>query len=212
MNKNGLLSDVNLQEIAKQTKNYTGSQLEGVVKSAQSFALEKWKKLPPNMQTKDNTKVTQEDFLHGIQEVHPQFGKDNKILESIVPKQHIRIDKYEKVYTNMNIAIDNLEDGKHTFLIRGNNGVGKSVLAARCALANDSSFIKLINSDRFLGMNQSQIMNEIVRIFDDAQKCLSSFIVLDDILRLIDFIPLGPRYSSNILNLLINLIKKVASP
>lgn len=38
------------------------------------------------MQTKENTKVTQEDFLQGIREVHPQFGKDNKILETIVPK------------------------------------------------------------------------------------------------------------------------------
>ena len=55
-------------------------------------------------------------------------------------------------------------------------------------------------------------MNEIVRIFDDADKCNSSFIVLDDVLRLIDFIPLGPRYNATILNLLINLLKKVLHP
>lgn len=60
------------------------------------------------MQIAENTKVTQEDFLHGIQEVHPQFGKDNKILEAIVPKEYILIDKYETVLTNLNKAIGNL--------------------------------------------------------------------------------------------------------
>lgn len=55
-------------------------------------------------------------------------------------------------------------------------------------------------------------MNEIVRIFEDAERCKHSFIILDDILRLIDYIPLGQRYNSSILNLLINLIKKVIDP
>lgn len=40
MKNNQYLDDsVNLYEIAKKTKNYTGAELEGVVKSAQSFAL-----------------------------------------------------------------------------------------------------------------------------------------------------------------------------
>jgi vesicle-fusing ATPase len=40
MKNNGFLDDsVNLKELAKITKNYTGAELEGVVKSAQSFAL-----------------------------------------------------------------------------------------------------------------------------------------------------------------------------
>ena len=66
MKKNGLLGQVNLKEIAKITKNYTGAELEGVVKSAQSFALEKWKKLPQSQQTADQIKVNHEDFLKGI--------------------------------------------------------------------------------------------------------------------------------------------------
>jgi len=40
MKRNNCLDEtVNLSNIAKQTKNYTGAELEGVVKSAQSFAL-----------------------------------------------------------------------------------------------------------------------------------------------------------------------------
>lgn len=76
-------------------------------------------------------------------------------------------------------------------------------------MATETSFTKIINSDRFIGLNEGQITTQIVRIFEDAEKCVNSFIILDDIMRLIDFIPLGPRYNSVILNLIINLIKKV---
>jgi len=40
MKKNKLLgSDVNINEIAKQTNNFTGAELEGIVKSANSLAM-----------------------------------------------------------------------------------------------------------------------------------------------------------------------------
>jgi hypothetical protein len=51
-------------------------------------------------------------------------------------------------------------------------------------------------------------MAEIVRVFEGAEKCEKSFIVLDDLMRLINFVPLGQKYSSDILNLLINQVKK----
>lgn len=48
----------------------------------------------------------------------------------------------------------------------------------------------------------------IVKIFDDAYKSPLSLIVLDDIERLIEFIHIGPRFSNNILQTLLVLIKK----
>jgi transcriptional regulator with PAS, ATPase and Fis domain len=74
-------------------------------------------------------------------------------LETIIPRQKIKVLKYEKILESLKSAVGSLSKGKHTFLIRGESGVGKSVLAAECALANDCSFIKLINADRFLGLN-----------------------------------------------------------
>jgi hypothetical protein len=50
-------------------------------------------------------------------------------------------------------------------LIRGDAATGKTFLAAECAVLNECSFTKIINCDRFLGLNEGQIMNEIVRIF-----------------------------------------------
>lgn len=55
-------------------------------------------------------------------------------------------------------------------------------------------------------------MNEVVGIFEDAEKCVKSFIILDDLLRLIEFVSLGSRYNANLLNLFINCIKKNLDP
>ncbi len=75
------------------------------------------------------------------------------------------VDRHQQIRLNINNAIINLGYGKHIFLIRGQTGVGKTVIAAECAEANECSFTKIINCDRFLGLNQGQIINEIVRIF-----------------------------------------------
>lgn len=57
-NNNFLDESVDMREIAKLAKNYTGAELEGVVKSSQSFALEKWKK-SAEIKTKEHCKITQ---------------------------------------------------------------------------------------------------------------------------------------------------------
>lgn len=80
--------------------------------------------------------MTQNDFLRGINEISPQFGKDNKILAAIVPKDKITIHKYEQTRQELFTAINNLGNGKHTFLIRGPPLVGKTVLAAECAASS----------------------------------------------------------------------------
>lgn len=83
----------------------------------------------------------------------PQFGKDNAVLDAIIPTEYIKIPRYEQIRRNISTAISNLQYGKHTFLIRGDVGTGKTVLAAQCALINESAFTKIINCDMFLGLN-----------------------------------------------------------
>ncbi len=68
-------------------------------------------------------------------------------------------------------AIKNLGKGRHTFLIKGKNGIGKTVLAVQCALKAEVSYTKMISTDRFLGLNEGQIVSQIVAMFDDAEKC-----------------------------------------
>lgn len=68
---------------AARTKNYSGAGLEGAVKSATSYALNR--QLSMYDLTKpveeENIKITMEDFLHAIHEVQPAFGASTDDLE-----------------------------------------------------------------------------------------------------------------------------------
>ncbi len=89
----------------------------------------------------------------------PEFGRDNRMMEGLVPKKKIHIDKYENIHNHLIQAINNLGNGKHAFLIKGPAGIGKTVMAARCALDIKCPFTKLLSSDRLLGMNEAQVMS-----------------------------------------------------
>ncbi|XP_024386914.2 vesicle-fusing ATPase isoform X2 [Physcomitrium patens] len=84
MKENSFLSaDVDLEALAAKTQNFSGAELEGLVKSATSFALNRqvnfadlYKQLD-----EDNIKVTMDDFLKALDEVKPAFGAAINTLE-----------------------------------------------------------------------------------------------------------------------------------
>lgn len=68
---------------AARTKNYSGAELEGVVKSAVSFALNRQLSMDDLTKPVDeeSIKVTMEDFLNALQEIIPAFGASTDDLE-----------------------------------------------------------------------------------------------------------------------------------
>lgn len=68
---------------AARTKNYSGAELEGVVKSAVSFALNRQLSMDDLTKPVDeeSIKVTMDDFLHALGEVRPAFGASTDDLE-----------------------------------------------------------------------------------------------------------------------------------
>lgn len=65
-------------------KNYTGAEIEAVVKSANSFALNRNHNLldfSQQIDILDPGKVTRDDFLKAIEEIQPEFGIDKDKLE-----------------------------------------------------------------------------------------------------------------------------------
>ncbi|KAI6705127.1 hypothetical protein NL676_008089 [Syzygium grande] len=78
-----LAPDVSLQELAARTKNYSGAEIEGVVKSAVSYALNRQLRFDDLTKHVDeeSIKVTMNDFLNAIQEIVPGFGVSRDELE-----------------------------------------------------------------------------------------------------------------------------------
>ncbi|CAM6000716.1 unnamed protein product [Sphagnum balticum] len=84
MKENSFLSaDVDLKELASKTKNFSGAELEGLVKSATSFALNRQVSAADLSReiVEDNIKVTMDDFMSVLNEVKPAFGAAINTLE-----------------------------------------------------------------------------------------------------------------------------------
>jgi hypothetical protein len=63
--------DVDLEFIAAKAKNYTGAELEGLVRDAASFAMEKAQDPsdPTRAANPDSIRITMSDFMHALAEV-----------------------------------------------------------------------------------------------------------------------------------------------
>src|SRR5947207_12378626 len=86
-------SNVNLEVLASLTKNFSGAEINRLVKSASSFAFNRHVKVgtlasvAPDV---NDVKVNQDDFLAALDEVHPAFGVSDEELQQCVHNQLIK--------------------------------------------------------------------------------------------------------------------------
>ncbi|ORM41001.1 Vesicular-fusion protein sec18 [Babesia sp. Xinjiang] len=210
-----LADDVDLDEICALTKNYSGAELEGMVKCAVSYAIQRHVDGSDITKPKDMDKiiVTQADFLLALNEVRPAYGVDSTNLtgftrHGIVPFGH----KFHQVLETCTILAGQVQKSEKTpvlsVLLHGPVGCGKSALAAHVASVTNFPFVKVVSPENYIGLSELARVNAIHKAFDDAHKTPQSLIILDDIERLIDYTPIGPRFSNTIMQCLLILIKK----
>jgi vesicle-fusing ATPase len=68
-------------------------------------------------------------------------------------------------------------------------------------------FIKLVRPVDMIGMNEMQKIQHLQKVFTDAYKSPLNILVLDDIDLIIDWVPIGPRFSSSVLAAIKGLMK-----
>ena len=167
MKQNGLLAnDVDLNELAMITKNYTGAEIEAVCGSARSFALfghEEQKDLAAQIQQQQNQnrfvekQVTMQDFKLSLQEIKPAFGVDDKSLEnSFRGGIYNHGMDFQRVYELCNDFVTSIQNSSSanpllSLLLEGENGSGKTALAAKIAIDSGFPFVKMISPENFVG-------------------------------------------------------------
>jgi len=95
-----------------------------------------------------------------------------------------------------------------SILLSGKPGCGKSAFAAKLALDSGFPFIKMITPEDYVGYTETSRVSKITKIFEDAYKSRYSIIIVDDIERHLEYVPIGPRFSNIVLQALIVLFKK----
>ncbi|KAG4099691.1 AAA-domain-containing protein [Neocallimastix lanati (nom. inval.)] len=217
MRENHLLApDVDIEELASLTKNFSGAEIAGFVRSASTFAFSRHIKGGTTATVNDdveNLKVCQSDFLHALEEVHPSFGVSDAELQLCVQNGIIPFsDDIDRILKDGSLFVEQVKNSNHTplvsVLLHGAPGCGKTALAATIAMNSDYPFIKLITPENMVGYSEMSKMNEITKIFNDSYKSPLSVIVIDSLERLLDWVPIGPRFSNTVLQTLLVLLKK----
>ncbi|KAK4514101.1 FAM50A protein [Mucor velutinosus] len=211
-----LESDVNLDDLAELTKNYSGAEISGVVKAASSYAFSRHIKVGTMAGISadvENMKVSMDDFLNALKEVQPAFGVSEAELQQCVQNHIIPFSpSVKQILTDGRLYVDQVRQSSRTplvsVLLNGPAGSGKTALAATIAMQSDFPFIKLISPETMVGMSETAKVTEINKIFNDSYKSPISVIVIDAIERLLDYVPIGPRFSNSVLQALLVLLKK----
>ncbi|KAL2913937.1 transport between ER and Golgi ATPase protein [Polyrhizophydium stewartii] len=217
MRKGNLLdADVDLAELASLTKNFSGAEIAGLIKSASSFAFNRHIKIGDQAQVTqdyDKIKFCRDDFLHALEEVRPAFGVSETELQQCVMNGILKFGpNIERILSDGQLVIDQVKNSQRTplvsVLLHGPVGAGKTALAATIAMSSEFPFIKLISPESMVGFTEAAKMSHISKVFNDAYKSPLSCVVVDSIERLLDWASIGPRFSNSVLQTLLVLFKK----
>jgi len=195
---NRLDKDVNLNEIAQKTQNYTGAEIESVVKSACSFVMTENIDTETYKPISEDFVVKQEHFLKALNEVKPLFGHTDLInLDSM---NYIIYSEEQQYNINlMNNAFKN-NITKTIIGITGKNKSGKTALSIEFAQTNKIPFIKFVEAAEMMKYNNKS--DYIQKVFNDALQSSKSLIIIDNLETLIGFVPAGFRFDSSVLQTL----------
>lgn len=211
MNQSGYLSnDVNLCQIAEMTKNFTGAELEAVVKNAVSYSIAK-ELDPSNLNSAKNVNpiVSQLELVKSATEIKPQFGSVSKEIDLLIPHTfELYSNEYTNIYNDIMGKISKLLKGNLlSILMQGDLYVGKTTMACIIAKKCGYNCIKYVNSETL--MNYTFKENRIYDIFEQGYKSESLIFILDSIEKIIEYSKLGNIYNNKILQIIYTLLSKI---
>ena len=216
MRENGLLAeDVSLEELASLTKNFSGAEINGLVKAAASQAFSRHTEVGQLAAVKQDVasmKVTRGDFMRSLEDVQAAYGVSEAELENAVRQGIIRYNPHIDVAIEETMRIIRMtQRDRNTFLssvlFHGPKGSGKTALAAHTAMQSEFPFVKMVTPANLAGYRDEFAKKDYLhKAFTDAYKSPSSILILDNFEQLIGWNPIGPRFSMTMLEILTTLI------
>ncbi len=211
MRTNEMMSmHVNISDLAERTTNFSGAEIESVVKNAASFALHE-----SMIDNNENIVVTKQHFIDAINNITPTFGYSG--LSDVIPENYDNIlenDEFMKEhYYDLSNNIKkiykdykNKRNKETQILVSGSPGIGKTTMVCKIAQGLNVPYTKIIRPIDLVGLSENQKMQRIIEVFDNSSKVDSSVIILEKLERLIDYSPLGARYSNTILQTILTFL------
>ncbi|XP_012510684.1 PREDICTED: vesicle-fusing ATPase [Propithecus coquereli] len=171
-------------------------------------------KVEVDMEKAESLQVTRGDFLASLEnDIKPAFGTNQEDYASYIMNGIIKWgDPVTRVLDDGELLVQQTKNSDRTplvsVLLEGPPHSGKTALAAKIAEESNFPFIKICSPDKMIGFSETAKCQAMKKIFDDAYKSQLSCVVVDDIERLLDYVPIGPRFSNLVLQALLVLLKK----
>ncbi|KAI1762740.1 AAA-domain-containing protein [Hypoxylon sp. FL1150] len=202
-------ADVSIDELAHLTKNYSGAEISGLVKAALSYAFTRHTKLGDVTGVSGNPQdvmLTRADFMKALEDVKPAFGISEEELSGASPYGIIDYSPHIQSILSTGLsfvqAVRTSEKSPlFSVLVHGPHGAGKTALAAEIGLKSEFPFVKLIRPID-VGTNEAAKLEYLRRAFSDAYKSALSIVILDSVEKIIDWNPIGLRFSNAVVQYL----------
>jgi vesicle-fusing ATPase len=205
-----------IEELAEKTKNFSGAELEGLVKAASSYALTRCVDVKDLSKPPDEDKLMLQfaDFVRALGDVEPKFGAKSNELKAIYRNGFVTYgESFDMLMSTMQRLVDQVRVSEKTplmsVMLSGQPFSGKSAVAAKVAVESGFPFVRMISADEMIGYTELSKCQTIHKAFLDSYKSPLSLIFIDDIERIIDYVHIGPRFSNLVLQTLLVLLKKI---
>ncbi|KAL1567161.1 vesicle-fusing ATPase [Salvia divinorum] len=157
------------------------TELEGVVKNAVSYALNRQLNMEDLTRPVDeeNIKVTMEDFLNVVQEVVPAFGASTDDLERCRLIGIVECGtRHEHIYRRTILLAEQVKVSEGsplvTCLLEGSSGSGKIAMAATVGIESNFSYVKIISAETMIGLSEPTKCAQIVKVSFSALPSLDT--------------------------------------
>ncbi|KAG6516666.1 hypothetical protein ZIOFF_027139 [Zingiber officinale] len=152
------------------TKNYSGTELEGVVRSAVSYALNRQISFDDltKLLDEESIKITMDDFLNALHEVGPAFGASMDDLERRRLNGIIDCgERHKHIQERALLLVEQIKDNQSplvTYLLEGPTGSGKTSMAATIGIESDFPYVKMISAESMIGLGEATKCAQIVKV------------------------------------------------
>lgn len=159
-----LASDVDLKELASLTKNFSGAELEGLVRAAQSSAMNRPikanNKVTIDQDAVEKLQITRADFMYALDgDIKPAFGISAEDFETYMRNGVLSFSPQikeiiEEGQLRIKQTINSEMTPLVTILLEGKPNSGKTALAAKIAMNSGFPFLKIATPQSMIGFSE----------------------------------------------------------
>jgi len=209
MKNNSMMGDVDLLDLSRHTENFSGAEIESVVKNATSFAVNELLVTDKKDINEEDIVVEQGHFEKALSEVKPAFGNNKSSIRNLLPPDfEFTFEKNKSIFDEIR---QDLEEPVRlrTILLQGHPRTGKSSIVTKVALGSEIKYVKLVRPINVIRMDENGKSFYLTDVAMDAYESESSLIIFDDIEVLTNFADLGYNlsFSNKLYQTLLTILK-----